>query len=115
MFSGSLQCLPGWQDILHRAAQSAGHYLFLSEVPVVRDVPAYVVVQRSGGTTNLQCQLNRSEIVDTVERAGLRLIREFNLGAHPPVANAPEQATRAGLLFQRTPESEQRHGESAGT
>jgi putative methyltransferase (TIGR04325 family) len=114
MFSGSLQCLPQWQDLLRRAAQSARNYLFLSEVPVVRDVPAYVVTQRSGGTTNLQSQLNRSEIVETVERAGLRLIREFNLGAHPPVAKAPEQATRVGLLFQRPPESEQRHGQSAG-
>ncbi len=101
MFSGSLQCLPEWQDILRRAAQSARGYLLLSEVPVVYGVPAYVVTQRSGGITNLQSQLNRFEIVATVERAGLHLVREFNLGAHPPVANAPEQATRVGLLFQR--------------
>jgi putative methyltransferase (TIGR04325 family) len=105
MFSGSLQCLPDWQDILRRAAQSARHYLFLSEVPVVRNVPSYVVTQRSGGATNLQSQLNRSEIVDTVERGRLRLIREFTLGEHPPVANAPEQAMRVGLLFQRFPGS----------
>jgi putative methyltransferase (TIGR04325 family) len=101
MFSSSLQYLPGWQDILRRAAQSARGYLFLSDVPTVRDVPSYVVTQRSGGMTNLQYQLNRSEIVDTVEGAGLRLIREFAMGAHPPVANAPEQPTCRGWLFQR--------------
>jgi len=101
MFSSSLQCLPEWQDILRRAAQSARGYLFLSDVPTVRDVPSYVVTQRSGGMTNLQYQLNRSEIVDTVERAGLRLVREFAMGAHPPVANAPEQPSCVGLLFQR--------------
>ncbi|MEX1993677.1 MAG: hypothetical protein WD929_03355 [Steroidobacteraceae bacterium] len=100
MFSSSLQYLPGWQDILRRAAQSARGYLFLSDVPTVCDVPSYVVTQRSGGMTNLQYQLNRSEIVDTVERAGLRLIREFAMGAHPPVANAPEQPTCRGWLFQ---------------
>jgi putative methyltransferase (TIGR04325 family) len=101
MFSSSLQYLPGWQDTLRRGAQSARGYLFLSDVPTVRDVPSYVVTQRSGGVTNLQYQLNRSEIVDTVERAGLRLIREFAMGAHPPVANAPEQPTCRGWLFQR--------------
>ena len=101
MFSSSLQYLPGWQDVLRRAAQSARGYLFLSDVPTVRDVPSYVVTQRSGGMTNLQYQLNHSEIVNTVEGAGLRLIREFEMGAHPPVANAPEQPRCRGWLFQR--------------
>ena len=45
--------------------------------------------------------MNRSEIIGTVEIAGLRLVREVPMGPHPPVANAPEQATRVGLLFQR--------------
>jgi putative methyltransferase (TIGR04325 family) len=103
MFSSSLQYLPDWQDILHRAAHSARDYLFLSDVPSVREVPSYVVTQRSGGMTNLQYQLNRSEIVGTVERAGLRLIREFNMGPHPPVAHAPEQPACVGWLFQRLP------------
>jgi len=101
MFSSSLQCLPEWQDILRRAAESARGYLFLSDVPTVRNVPAYLVTQRSGGVTNLQYQLNRSEIVATVERAGLQLVREFAMGAHPPVTNAPEQPTCVGWLFER--------------
>ena len=64
-------------------------------------VPPFVITQRSGGVTNLQYLLNRSEIIDTVQRAGLRLEREFAMGPHPPVANAPEQPTSVGWLFQR--------------
>ena len=101
MFSGSLQCLAGWQDILRRAAQSAPGYLLLSDVPTVRGVPTYVATQHSGGTTNLQNLLNHSEIVDTVEGAGLQLVREFDMGAHPAVVNAPEQPSCVGWLFQR--------------
>jgi putative methyltransferase (TIGR04325 family) len=101
MFSSSLQCLAEWQDILRRAAQSARGYLFLSDVATVRGVPTYVATQHTRGTTNLQNLLNRSEIVETVEGAGLRLVREFNMGPHPAVVNAPEQPRRVGWLFQR--------------
>jgi putative methyltransferase (TIGR04325 family) len=101
MFSGCIQCLPNWQDILVRAGQAARTYLLLADVPTVRDVPAYVATHREGGTTNLQTLMNRSEIVGTVERAGLRLAREFAMGPHPPIANAPEQPMCLGFLFQR--------------
>jgi putative methyltransferase (TIGR04325 family) len=101
MFSSSLHCLQDWQGILRRASRSARCYLLLSDVPTVRRVPAFVVTQRSGSMTHLQCQMNRSEIVDTVERAGLRLIREFEMGPHPRVASAPEQSTCVGWLFER--------------
>lgn len=101
MFSSSIQCLPDWQDILLRAGQSARRYLFLSDVATVRDVPAYVATHRSGGQTHLQIQLNRSEIIATVERAGLQLVREFAMGPHPPIVNAPEQPQCFGWLFQR--------------
>lgn len=103
MFSSSLQYLQEWQDILRRAAQGTRGYLFLSDVPTVREVPAYVVTQRSAGATNLHFQLNRAEILDTVAGAGLRLVREFDMGAHPPVANAPEQPRCLGWLFHRDP------------
>ena len=100
MFSSSLHCLPNWQPVLRRASRSTRVYLLLSDIPTVRSVPAFVVTQRSGSMTHLQHQMNRSEIVDTVEGAGLRLIREFEMGPHPPVANAPEQSTCVGWLFQ---------------
>jgi len=101
MFSSSIQYLPNWQDLLIRAGQAASTYLLLADVPTVRDVPAYVATQRECGKTNLQIIMNRSEIVGTVERAGLRLVREFAMGPHPPIANAPEQPMCLGWLFQR--------------
>lgn len=101
MFSSSLQCLPDWQEVLLRAAQSARRYLFLSDVATVRDVPAYVATHRSGGRTCLLIQLNRAEIIATAERGGVRLVREFDMGPYPPVVNAPEQPTCRGWLFQR--------------
>jgi len=68
-------------------------------------VPAYIVTHREHERTNLQIMMNRSEIVGTVERAGLRLVREFAMGPHPPIANAPEQPMCLGWVFQRNPES----------
>ena len=105
MFSSCIQCLPNWQDILVRAAQSTRNYLLLADVPTVRDVPAYIVTHRERGRTNLQILMNHSEIVGTVERTGLQLVREFAMGPHPPVANATEQPMCLGWLFQRNPES----------
>jgi len=101
MFSSSLQYLPEWKATLQQAAGSTRDYLLLSDIPSVRQAPAFVITQRTGGVTNLQHVLNRSEIIDTVLRAGLRLVREFAMGPHPPVANAPEQPTSVGWLFQR--------------
>ena len=101
MFSSSLQCLPDWQDILQRAGQSARSYLLLSDVATVRNVPAYVATHRTRGQTCLQMQLNRADIIHAAERAGLRLVREFPMGAHPPIVNAPEQPTCQGWLFMR--------------
>lgn len=101
MFSSSLQYLPEWQSVLARAARSAGDYLFLSDVPTVATVPSFVVAQYLDGHVNLQHQLNRSEVLATVERAGFRVVQEFDMGAHPPVAGAPEQATCVGWLFAR--------------
>lgn len=101
MFSSSVQYLPAWHDILYKAAQSARSYLFLSDVPTVRDVPTFVSTQRTDGHTGLHMAVNRSEIIATAERARLRLVREFPMGDHPPIVNAPEQPTCTGWLFRR--------------
>jgi putative methyltransferase (TIGR04325 family) len=101
MFSSSLQCLPNWAELLTRAGRSAQRYLFLSDVATVRNVPGFVATHRSGGRTCLQMQMNRAELIRTAERAGLRLFREFAMGAHPPIVNAPEQPTCVGWLFER--------------
>ena len=101
MFSASLPYLRDWKTVLRRAAQATRQYLFLGDIPSVRNVATYVVTQRSGGVTNLGYLFNRSEITDTVQGTGLRLLREFTMGPHVPVANAPEQPMYAGWLFAR--------------
>ena len=101
MFSSSLPYVQDWKDVLQRAASATRDCLLLSAIPSVRAVPTYVITQRTGGVTNLQYLLNRSEIIDTVQRAGLRLVREWTMSSHPPVANAPEQPTSAGWLFRK--------------
>ena len=101
MFIGSMQYLPDWQEVLRRAAKATGSYLLLCNVATVKNVASFVATSRSSGVTTLQIQLNRDDVVTTVERAGLRLMRELPMGAHPPVANAPEQPAYAGWLFQR--------------
>ena len=101
MFSASLPYLPDWKRVLDRAVRATRGHLWLSDIPAVRDVPTYVITQRTGGITHLQSVFNRSEVVGAVEAAGLRLLREFVLGEHPPVANAPEQPISMGWLFAR--------------
>lgn len=101
MFNTSLQYIQGWQSFLRRAAAAVRIYLYLSQVPTVERVPGYVAVQRMGGASVLHQQFNRAEILGTVQGAGLRLVREFLMGEHPWIRNAPEQPTVRGWLFQR--------------
>jgi putative methyltransferase (TIGR04325 family) len=101
MFVSSLQCLRDWRSVMQRGAVATRNTLLLSDVPAVRVAPSFVSTQRSRGVTTLYNVLNRAEVVDGVERLGLRLIREFDMGPHPPVANAPEQPRCVGLLFRR--------------
>lgn len=101
VFSGSLPYLRDWQGVLRQAVKGTRQYLYLADTPSVRGVPTYVITQRSGGVTNLGYVFNRSEIADTVQGAGLRLIREFTIGVHAPVANAPEQPNYGAWLFGR--------------
>lgn len=102
MFSSSLQYLREWKDSLGLAAR-AGRYVFLSDVPTVSDVPSFIVAQHSGTVANLQQLFNRAEILGAAAGAGLRVVREFPMGAHPPVTGAPEQPVCVGWLFERQP------------
>jgi putative methyltransferase (TIGR04325 family) len=101
MFLSSLQYLPDWQDVLRRAVNATGSHLLLCNVPSVKDAATFVATSRSSSVTTLQIQLNRDEVVNTVARAGMGLIRELPMGAHPPIANAPEQPAYTGWLFHR--------------
>ena len=101
LFSASLPYLRDWPAVLQQAERATRHYLFVADTPSVRTAPTYVITQRSGGVSTIGYVFNRSEIIDTAQRTGLRLIRDFTMGPHAPVANAPEQPLYAGLLFAR--------------
>ena len=101
IFSAVLQYLPEWQDMVRRAAAATGNYLFVTDVATVRTVPGFLATERSGGATSHYQVLNRDELIDAIQRTGLRLVREFEIDRHPMIANAPEQPARAGWLFAR--------------
>lgn len=99
MFSSCMQY--STFDTLRAAARSARRYLLFSDVPMVRNVPAFYSKHHSRGVSTVQRHPNRDEIVALIGDSGLTLFREFDMGPHLPVVNAPEQPTCAGLLFQR--------------
>lgn len=102
MFSGSIQYLRDWRDAVARAAASTRTFLLIADVPSIRAVPSYVATHRSRGHTSLEHQMNRAEVIGVVESTGLRLAREFPMGPHPVVLNAPEQPVSVGWLFERS-------------
>jgi putative methyltransferase (TIGR04325 family) len=101
MLNSSLQYIQDWQGLLRRAAAAVRIHLFLSRAPTVERVPGYVAVQRVGDASVLCQQHNRADVLGTVQDAGLRLVREFLMGEHPWIRNAPEQPSVRGWLFQR--------------
>ena len=103
MFSSSLQYMRDWQTVLARAAAAARKYLFVSDVPTVQHAPSFVVAQHADGHVNRHHQFNRGELVAALARTGLCTIREFDMGAHPIVDNAPEQPVCTGWLLGRRP------------
>lgn len=101
MFSSSLQYVRDWKSILRQAANAAGAFLFLCDVPVVRSVNTFMATQRSHDLTNIQYILNFDEIVSSVDGSGLRMVAQFEMREHPEIVKAPEQPQRRGFLFER--------------
>jgi len=101
IFSGSLQYIRNWQEVLHRASRAAREYVYLMYVPVVEFVPSYVALQSLDGAQMIHRQFNKSELLSTIGSAGLRIIREFWVEDHPSITNAPEQPSHYGCLLKR--------------
>jgi len=101
MFSGSLQYVREWQEALRKASRATRAYLYLTAVPVVERAASYVAVQRHAGALMLHQQLNKADLLATIDGTGLRLIREFWLEDHPHIARAPEQPSYYGCLLKR--------------
>jgi putative methyltransferase (TIGR04325 family) len=110
MASGSMHYVCDWRDLLSKLAGSAGEYLFVTRLPTVERAASFVFIQRpyayGYNTEYTGWCLNRADLLQQAEAAGLALVREFVTGERPVIANAPEQCVYRGFLFQRGPAPE---------
>jgi putative methyltransferase (TIGR04325 family) len=102
--SGSLQYTEDWQSLLTRLAGASARYLYVTRMKTVESA-SFVVMQRLGKhgheSESLAWILNRNEIIEVAEGAGLKLERVFRLGAGWWLRDAPENPIgEEGFLFE---------------
>jgi putative methyltransferase (TIGR04325 family) len=104
--SNSLQYAAEWTALVQRLAGVARQYLLLTQLPIVRDAPSFVVVQRARHyqyqfeTEYPSWVFNRDELLAQARAAGALLMREFVLSYQPLIVGAPEQPHTHGYLFR---------------
>jgi putative methyltransferase (TIGR04325 family) len=102
--SNSLQYEEDWQALLRRLASASGRFTFLTRVPVAREHPSFVALQRAYrygyATEYVGWVFNRDELLGAAADSGLQLEREFLLFPELRVEGAPEMPTDAGFLFR---------------
>ena len=107
MASGSLQYAEDWRSMTNRLADAAQHWLFVSNLPVVRKPRSFVVVQRPQrhglDADYISWVLNYGEFLEQVKSSGLILEREFLFTGGFYCRNAPESPEHVGFLFRRPP------------
>jgi putative methyltransferase (TIGR04325 family) len=101
MMNGSIGYMEDWADVLHRIASSVKDYLFLFRLPVVQNSPSFISIERIYDSQMLHQQLNQTELLETVKKTGLTLVREFVVGDRPYIRGAPEQCEIRGWLFRK--------------
>lgn len=101
--SGSLQYSRDWKNTLSCLAASTSGFFLLTNIPTVLHTSSFVFVQRpyqyGYNTEYLGWCLNRRELLECAEAAGMTLIREMIIGNRPPIYKAPEQNEYRGFLF----------------
>ena len=102
--SSSIQYFENWSEILQKLAALTLDHLYVTRVPIVHQVPSFVVVQRpyqfGYKTEYLGWFLNRQEFLERAKGIGLDLVREFLIQERPIVKGAPEQSESRGFLFR---------------
>jgi putative methyltransferase (TIGR04325 family) len=102
--STSVHYARDWRDLVRRLAGSTSRYLYVANVPSVRNAASFVFVQRpyryGYNTEYLGWCINRTEFLDAAAGAGLALVREFVYGHEPVIRGAPEQNGYRGYLFR---------------
>lgn len=104
--SNSLQYIRDWRSRLAQLAAVAQSSIWVTRLPVARNVPAFVVLQRAWahgyGTEYLGWCFNEREFLDTAKENGLTLRREFAVFPKDPVVpGAPENPHYKGYLFDK--------------
>jgi putative methyltransferase (TIGR04325 family) len=108
MASGSLQYAEDWPAMLAALGRSTSDWLYVTRLPVVRESPPYVVLQRAHAygydTEYLGWVLNRGGLLEAAAGAGLELERELVTGVRLRIPGAPEeQIEHRGFLFRGGP------------
>lgn len=102
--SGSLQYSEDWKGAVEMLVHASNGYLYITRLPVVNDVPSFVVIQRpyqhGYETEYLGWFLNREQFLTHVASLQMELVREFLIQEKPNVKGAPEQAVYRGFLFR---------------
>ena len=103
--SASLQYSVEWKAVLEKLAAVTGRFLFVTRLPVVLQVPSFVVVQRvqSYGYDTEYCGwvFNRQEFLECCDQQPLIFQREFLMMDSPQVHEAPESVQFRGFLFSK--------------
>jgi putative methyltransferase (TIGR04325 family) len=105
MASASLQYAADWRLIFGSLARSTRQWMFVTRMPVVRQAPSFVVLQRAQGY-GYQADFpswvfNRDEVLEHARALGLVLEREFIAG-HPTAYSGQTEASETqGFLFRR--------------
>ncbi len=104
--SSSLQYFENWREVVCKLAAATRQYLYVTRLPIVHKVKSFVVIHKlyrnkiyGYNTEFLLWFFNRQDFLKCVERAGMKLIREFLFGGECLVHRAPEQGESRGFLF----------------
>lgn len=101
MVSSSLQYIKEWNNELQKICQTVDEYLFLTRLSVVEKSSSSVAIQMWRGVELLNHQFNRKVLLETVEGAGLSLVREFVVGDMLNIKHAPENSSPLSFLFKK--------------
>jgi putative methyltransferase (TIGR04325 family) len=106
--SSSLQYVRDVYGLLAKIAKCGSRWIMICRMPFVDTADDFVVVQRPQrygyDTEYTGWALNQGKFVSFMQQQGYRLDREFLNDERPLVANAPEQCSFRGFLFERSEE-----------
>lgn len=109
--STSLHYSHDWANALKGLIRATRGYVFVTQLPIIRESPSFVMIQRpyayGYNTEYLGWCLNRLEFLECARAAGAQLVREFIIGYRPLIHGAPEQCEYRGFLFRSQGSSDQ--------